>query len=154
MKPKEKKMIIILLIITIIAVILFIITKNKNTETEQKLEEKTNSTQNEYVEKLEDGSKQSISDKLNETKKVGDIEINNIQIKENNGIAVLTANVKNTSATTKKEFPFTIKLLNKSGEVIQTLGAYVGTLKSGETRGVNASINMDISNIYDISIEI
>ena len=105
MKPKEKKMIIILLIITIIAVILFIITKNKNTETEQKLEGKTNSTQNEYVEKLEDGSKQSISDKLNETKKVGDIEINNIQIKENNGIAVLTANVKNTSATTKNEFP-------------------------------------------------
>lgn len=149
MKPKEKRMIAILLIITILATIIFIKNKNKNTEVEE--EQKT--TQNQYVQQTENGTKQSTSEKLNETKKIGDIEISGIKIIENNGTATLTANVKNTSATTKKEFPLKIKLLNKSGEVIQTLGAYVGTIKSGETRGINASINMDISNIYDISIE-
>lgn len=149
MKPKEKRMIAILLIITILATIIFIKNKNKNTEVEE--EQKT--TQNQYVQQTENGTKQSTSEKLNETKKIGDIEISGIKIIENNGTATLTANVKNTSATTKKEFPLKIKLLNKSGEVIQTLGAYVGTIKSGETRGINTSINMDISNIYDISIE-
>ena len=153
MKPNEKKMILILLIITIIMAIVFIRTRNKNSNTDISSEEGT-ATTSKYVQELENGTKQSISSKLNETKTIGDIEINSIQILENNGVATLTANVKNTSSTTKKEFPFTIKLLNESGEVIETLGAYVGTLKSGETRGINASINMDISDIYDISIEL
>lgn len=150
MKPKEKRMILILLIITIIVGIIFIRNKNKKVDTG----EEKQGTQSEYVEQSEDGTKQSTSEKLNEVKKVGDFEISNIQIIENNGTATLTANVKNTSDETKKEFPLKIKLLNKSGEVIETLGAYVGNIKSGETRGINASINMDISNIYDISIEI
>ena len=154
MKPNEKKMIIILLIITIIMAIVFIKTKNKKTDTNTKKEEGTSTTQSEYVQQQEDGTKRSTSNKLNETKTIGEIEINNIQIIESNGLATLTANVKNTSSTTKKEFPFSIKLLNKSGEVIETLGAYVGTIKSGETRGINASINMDISDIYDVSIEL
>ena len=150
MKPKEKRMIAILLIITIIATIIFIKNKNKNTEVEEQQQE----TQIQHVQQTENGTKQSTSEKLNETKKIGDIEISGIRIVENNGTATLTANVKNTSATTKKEFPLKIKLLNESGEVIQTLGAYVGTIKSGETRGINASINMNISNIYDVSIEL
>lgn len=154
MKPNEKKMIIILLIITIIMAIVFIRTKSKKADTDIKTEEGTSTSQSEYVRELEDGTKQSTSNKLNETKTVGDFEISSIQIIENNGVATLTANVKNTSSTTKKEFPFSIKLLNKSGEVIEILGAYVGTLKAGETRGINASINMDISDIYDIAIEL
>lgn len=153
MKPNEKKMILILLIITIIAAIMFIKSKNKKTNTEVQ-EEQQGTQSSEYVQQLENGTKQSTSEKLNETKKVGDIEISGIQITETDGTATLTANVKNNSSTTKKEFPLTIKLLNKSGEVIETLGAYVGTIKSGETRGINASINMDISEVYDISIEL
>lgn len=149
MKSNEKKMILILIIITIIAGAIFI--KNKNKKMENK--EQPETQKQEYVQQFEDGTKQSTSSKLNETKKVGDLEISDIQIIESDGTATLTANVKNTSSTTKKEFPLTIKLLNKSGEVIETLGAYVGTIKSGETRGINASINMDISEIYDISIE-
>ena len=154
MKSNEKKMILILLIITIIAAIMFIKSKNKKTNTEVQEEQQQGTQSSEYVQQFEDGTKQSTSDKLNETKKVGDIEISGIQITETDGTATLTANVKNNSSTTKKEFPLTIKLLNKSGEVIETLGAYVGTIKSGETRGINASINMDISEVYDISIEL
>ena len=147
MKSNEKKMILILIIITIIAGIIFI----KSKKTENKEQQRTQKQK--YIQEYEDGTKQSISSKLNETKKVGELEISGIQIIEIDGTATLTANVKNTSSSTKTEFPLTIKLLNKSGEEIETLGAYVGTIKSGETRGINASINMDISEIYDISIE-
>lgn len=153
MKSNEKKLITILLIITIIMAIVFIRTrKNKNSNSDTNTEEAT--SQSEYIQEFEDGTKQSTSNKLEETKTIGDIEINNIQIIEKSGTATLTATVTNNSSSTKKEFPLTIKLLNKSGEIIETLGAYVGTIKSGETRGINASINMDISEIYDISIEL
>ena len=150
MKPNEKRMIIILLIITVIAIIFFAKSKNKVENSEEISTEETS----EYVQTSEDGTKQATSSKLQETKTVEDLEISNIQIKEINGVATLTASVKNNSTKTKKEFPLTIKLLDESGNAIETLGAYVGTVAAGESRGINASINMDISDVYDISIEL
>ena len=149
MKSGEKKLIIILLIITIIAIVIYVRQKNQLEVIEESSPEGS-----EYVQQSEEGIKQSTSSKLQETKTVGDLEISNIQLVETAGVATLTAAVTNTSTTTKQEFPLTIKLLDESGNTIQTLGAYVGTIEAGETRGINASINMDISSIYDISIEL
>ena len=151
MKDSEKKGILILIIVSIIIIgILFIITRGNKKQEENSTETKNN----QYVQTLDDGTKQGTSSKLNETKKLGDIEVSDIQVVEKNGIATITASVKNTSGITKKEFPMKLKLLNKSGEVLQEVGAYVGTIKDGQTKGINASVNMDISEIYDISIEL
>ena len=142
-------MIAILILITIIMLIVKIrLGKKENNSVEEQT-----APQAEYVQQGENGTKQSTSSKLQETKKFGDFEMTNIQIIEKNGFATLTASVKNTSSATKNEFPFTIKLLNENGEVLQNLGAYLGKTQAGETRGINASINMDISQIYDISVE-
>lgn len=152
MKDSEKKGILILIIVSIIIIgIVFTIRNNRNKKQEIPEENTTNNSQ--YVQTSKDGIKQGTSSKLNETKTIGDIEVSDIQIVEQNGLATITAVVKNNSGTTKKEFPMTLKLLNEKGETIQEVGAYVGTIKSGETRGINASVNMDISQIYDISIE-
>lgn len=152
MKDSEKKGILILIIVSIIIIgIVFTIRNNRNKKQEIPEENTTNNSQ--YVQTSKDGIKQATSSKLNETKTIGDIEVSDIQIVEQNGLATITAVVKNNSGTTKKEFPMTLKLLNEKGETIQEVGAYVGTIKSGETRGINASVNMDISQIYDISIE-
>lgn len=149
MKSGEKKMILVLIIITVIVIGIWIKGISKKEYTPQ---EEINV--NEFVQTFEDGTKQSTSTKLNETKKIGDFEISNIQIIETNGTATITATVTNTSNSTQKEFPITIKTLRKNGEVIENVGAYVGTTKAGESRGINASINMNIDEIYDISIEI
>lgn len=148
MKKKEKRMIAILIIITIIVFII----KIRLDRTENNSAEEQTAPQAEYVQE-EKGTKQSTSNKLQETKKFGEFEMSNIQITEQNGLATLTASVKNTSSQTKNEFPFTIKLLNDKGEVLQNLKALLGKTEAGETRGINASINMDISQIYDISVE-
>ena len=151
MKSSEKKGILILIIIAIIIIIILSIVRNNKNKKQDSSEE---ANQSEYVQTLTDGTKQGTSSKLNETKTIGDIEISNIQIVEKNGMATITASVKNNSGMTKKEFPMKLKLLNESGDVLQEVGAYVGTIKDGETRGINASVNMNISQIYDISIEI
>ena len=139
-------------ILTLITIIMLIVKIRLGKKENNSVEEQT-APQAEYVQQGENGTKQSTSSKLQETKKFGDFEMTNIQIIEKNGFATLTASVKNTSSATKNEFPFTIKLLNENGEVLQNLGAYLGETQAGETRGINASINMDISQIYDISVE-
>lgn len=150
MKSGEKKMILILIIITLIVIGFWIKGRSKNKESV----EEGNQQVSEYVQTLEDGTKKSTSNKLNETKTIGDFEISNIQITEINGTTTITAVVTNKSNSTQKEFPMTIKTLNKNGEVIENVGAYVGKTNAGESRGINASISMNIDEIYDISCEI
>lgn len=149
MKAKEKRMILILVMLTIIMLIITIVVKNNNKNKEEGIEQK----QSTLVEEKEDGTKESISNKLKETKQLEDLEVTNIQITEENGEATIRANITNKTTTSKQEFPITIKVLNQNGEVIQEVGAYVGKMQAGETRAIHASINMDISEIYDVTFE-
>ena len=146
MKAKEKRMILILVVITIIMLIITIIVKNNNRKNNE-------IQQGNLVEQREDGTKESISNKLKEEKTLEDLSVTNIQITEENGEATIRANITNQTNTAKAEFPITINVLNQNGETIQKVGAYVGSLQAGETRSINASINMDISEIYDVTFE-
>lgn len=149
MRDSEKKGIIILIIVSILIMsIIFIATRNKNKKNNEEAK------QNEQVQTTENGIKQATSGKLQETKVVGDLEISDIQITEEDGLATITASVKNNSGVSKNEFPMKIRVLNQSGETIQEVGAYVGKMQADETRGINASVNMEISQIYDIEIEL
>lgn len=150
MKAKEKKMILILVLITIALILLKIIITNSNKESKEKVDKQQ---QTSIIEQTENGVKQSNSEKLKETKKLRDLDVTDIQITEENGELTIRANVINNTTNLKNEFPVNVKLLNSKGEVIQELGAYVGKMKAGETRTINASINMDISEIYDIQFE-
>ena len=137
MKAKEKRMILILVVITIIMLIITIIVKNNNRKNNE-------IQQGNLVEQREDGTKESISNKLKEEKTLEDLSVTNIQITEENGEATIRANITNQTNMSKAEFPITINVLNQNGETIQKVGAYVGSLQAGETRSINASINMDI----------
>lgn len=150
MKAKEKKMILILVLITIALILLKIIITNSNKESKEKVDKQQ---QTSIIEQTENGVKQSNSEKLKETKKLRELDVTDIQITEENGELTIRANVINNTTNLKNEFPVNVKLLNSKGEVIQELGAYVGKMKAGETRTINASINMDISEIYDIQFE-
>lgn len=145
MKPNEKRLIIILVAITLIVLGVSMLIKNNN-----KQEEQTN--QNSQIIE-QNGVKQNTSNKLKEAKKIDDLDITNIQITEENGEATITANIQNNTMQERKEFPMTIKVMNNKGEVIQEVGAYVGKMKVGETRGINASVNMNITDIYDINFQ-
>ena len=148
MKDNEKKMILLLVLITIVVIIITVIVKKNN---KKKAEGQVQT--NNLIAIQEDGTKVSTSSKISETKKLDNLDVTDTSITEQNGLATIRANITNNTESTVKEFPATIKVTNKNGEIIAEIGAYVGTIKTGETRQINASINMDISEIYDFTIE-
>lgn len=145
MKPNEKKIIFILVIITIIVGIISLFVKNS------KKEEKQETIDTGYTQTQEDGTKINTSEKLTQEKQLGTLKVSNISITELEGETTIRASIENTSMSTVKEFPITIKLLNEMGETLQEVGAYVGRMKAGESRQIHASVTMESSTIYDIS---
>ena len=150
MKPKEKRMILILVLITIIMFVILMVVRNNGKN--NNLTNNGQATQAGLV-KQENGTKQSVSSKLKEAKKIDNLDVTNINITEKNGEATITANITNNTNSNVKEFPIVVKTLNQKGEVIQEVGAYVGTIKAGETRAIHASVSMNIDEIYDVTFQ-
>ena len=148
MKKKEKRIILILVIITIIAMILLYFqrrTKEENQETAQAQE---------LIAVQEDGSKIATSEKLQEKRKIGEIEIDNINIREENGLAKITASATNVGEQKTEEKPITIVLKDEAGNSIAEIGAYIGTIEKGEQRGIQGSANVTIDEVYDVEISL
>ena len=112
----------------------------------------TEQTQEEYTEKLEDGTKLNTSNELNKTKKFAEYEFSNIQCTNKNGQTVLIANVKNTSGTAKKSQLVNVIFIDKNGQELLTVGGIISPLEAGETKQFNVSITLDYANAYDFKI--
>ncbi len=147
MKKKEKIMIMILLVITVIAIIMLYNQRNPKSKNEENVKE-------EMVMIQEDGSKIAISDKLQEKKRIEDIEINNISIREEGGLAKITASTTNVGKEETQEMPIKILLKDKDENIITEVGAYIGKMKKGDQRGIMASANVTIDEVYDVEIKI
>ena len=151
MKTNEKKMILILLIITLIVFVIFM--TNRKKEGNDEINQSETIQDSEYVEVNEDGTKQNTSSKLQESKQLGDYSITDINVTSNNNNLTVRANITNNTGKVAPEFAFKIIVLNEAGEQVGTLGAYVGTMKNGETKMINASTSMDINEVYDLRFE-
>lgn len=153
MKPNEKRMIAVLLIITLIVFVIFIYTRKTGQNVDNGIND-SNTTQNsKYVKTIENGTKQNISKKLQENKQLGDYNITDIKVTSNNSDLKITANITNNTKKDTKAFGFKIIVLNESGQQVGLLESYVGSIKSGETKMINASTSMDINEIYDLEFE-
>lgn len=150
MKKNEKMLIAILCVITIIVVVVAIVIKNKNANKQ----EENNSTQpkEEFVDILDDGTRKNTSNKLHETKTFDGMEITDLQVTEKDNVTLLLGTVKNTSTTTKGGYPVNIKIVDKEGNEIITIAAFLGTLEPGESTQLNTSATFDYANAYDFSI--
>ena len=148
MKKKEKRMILILVIITIIAIILLYFQKRPKDENQETVQER------EFITVQEDGSKIATSEKLQEKRKIGEIEISNINIREENGLTKITASATNVGEQETEEMPITIVLKDEAGNSIAEIGAYIGTIEKGEQRGIQASANVAIDKVYDVEIRL
>lgn len=167
MKKSEKQMILVLIIVAVI--IIAVLVNVRNSRKEKVVDNSTGNTgtsvqtnpnksgvteTEEFVERLEDGTKLNVSEKLAQTKKVGNYEISNIQITEKNGESRLIADVKNTS-NAKIGMKFAkLVLLDKEGKEITSTDAIIGDVEAGQTVQLIASVTTDFSNAYDFSIQI
>ena len=155
MKKNEKKMILVLLGIVIVAFVVFLIVKNTNNTNNSNNSgsgSKENTIKEEYVKVLNDGTKLNTSAKLSETKKLGDLEIGNIQFTNKNGISVILADVVNKGATTSPDTEIVLTLLDKNNNVLTKLNGLIDELKPGAKTQLNIGVTADYANAYDFTI--
>ena len=152
MKKNEKIMIVVLIAIAIAAIV-FAVNFNKSKEEEApQASEPTNVVKEEFVEVLEDGTRLNTSEKLAETKTFDGMQITDLQLTENGNVSLLLGTVTNTSDTTKGGYPVNIKVLDKKGEEIITVAAFLGELEPGESTQLSTSATFDYANAYDFEI--
>ena len=150
MKKNEKKMIGILILVSIIIIaIIYLIVRPKSKETNVKEE---NETVEEYVQVLEDGTKLNTSTKLQQKKKLGGLEIGNIQLTYVNGQSVVLADVVNASNNATGLMSVTLTLLDKQGNTLATVEGLVAPLQPGASTQLNIGVEDDYANAYDFTI--
>lgn len=149
MKASEKKMIAILITITIVVIIIAIVIGNSGNKSK---EETTTTEQEETTQVLEDGTLLNNSDKLHETKKLEGMEITDIQLTENEEETLLIGTITNTSNTEQGGYVVSIKMIDKQGNEIKTLDAYIGKLKPEKSMQFSTSATFDSSNVYDFTM--
>ena len=151
MKKKEKKMILGIIIVGVVIVgIIWLATRNKGEENKP-AEQVT--AKEEFVQVLDDGTKLNTSSKLNENKKLGDLEIGNIQFTYRNGVSVVFANVTNKGNSATKLKVVELTLVNKNGTTIEVLEGLIAPLQPGASTQLNMGATSDIANAYDFTIK-
>lgn len=145
-------MTLIIAIIIIVLVIIFIkniIIKSKNKE---QTNNTTQTTQEKYVQTLDNGTKLNTSEKLKKDKKVEDLELKNIQLTYKNGVTNLLCDIQNNSKKEVNMEDVEIVLLDENGDTIYKMRGFMEAIKPGETKQFNSSITADFSNAYDFKI--
>ena len=150
-------LIIVVVIVAIIVIVNIVNGKKENTgntvenqetpQVEQPVEDTAKHTQT-----LEDGTKINTSSVLTEKKKLGDLELENIQLTYKNGITTLLCNVRNNSQSSVVEQRIEISLLDDEGNTIYTMKGMIEELEPGETTQLNTAVTADFSNAYNFEI--
>lgn len=160
-KFKNKKIIIILILIIILIIILVIIgikmlnkDKPKDVSVDDVLNIISTGKIDVTVQTLEDGTKLNTSRKLEETKRVGNLEISNPQLTSKNGKTTLFADVKNVGSTKVDSLEVEIVFIDKNNNVLGVVNGVVGTIESGKTTQLNVSSTKDYVEAYDYMIKI
>ena len=152
MKPEEKKLILILVIITVIVGIIAFFAMGGKDENNNSTQTKQENVAEEYVQKLEDGSKLNVSEELRKTKTLDGLEFTNIQLKEIGGITTLLADVENKTGSTVDSKKVKVTVVDKSGKTITEILGIIDKLESGEKTQLNIGVTADVSNAYNFEI--
>ena len=159
---KETKIIIVVVIVWVVILVgIAISRKGKKEETNnggtqvqtQQTEGQTQQEEKEeYVQKLQDGSKVNISEQLRTERKLGELEIKNIQLVAVGEMTTLVADVENPTNKDVEEQKIKIEILNKNGEVITELRGKIDEVPAGGTAQINMAVTADVANAYDFKV--
>ena len=154
MNKKVKKIIAAIMIIIVIAMVITIMLRFRNrkpTENIRTVEEQI-IPKEEFVDKLEDGTRINSSDKLHETKTFDGLEISDFQLTEKDNMTVLLGKITNNANTKKGGYAVNITVLDKDRNEMTTVVAYIKELQPGENTILNVSSTFDYANAYDFTI--
>lgn len=105
-----------------------------------------------YVETLENGNLENVSEKLKEIKEIDDLKISNIQIMSRNQMTVMNINLKNTSNQERGDKNVTFVMKDEKGNEIGKIDLYIKKIEAGQSIGVEINTDFSLINTYDFSI--
>ena len=152
MSKDTKGALIIIGVAIIITVGIFFITRGKGKKGEVEIGEEKNIVEEEFVNVLSDGTKLNTSDKLQEKKKVGGLEVSKFQLTEQGNSTILLGTITNTSSTEQGGYDVEIVVVDKTGKELGRIPAYIKKLQPGESTQLNTGITGDYANAYNFSI--
>ena len=152
MSKDTKGALIIIGVAIIITVGIFFITRGKGNKEEVEIGEEENIVEEEFVNVLSDGTKLNTSDKLQEKKKVGGLEVRKFQLTEQGNSTILLGTITNTSSTEQGGYDVEIVVVDKTGKELGRIPAYIKKLQPGESTQLNTGITGDYANAYNFSI--
>ena len=146
---KWEKYWILGLVILVVVVLIMVIPGNKEEEKEKEM----NTQEEKYAQVQDNGLKVNTSNKLKETKKLGNLEISNISLKSQGNESYITANVKNIGNTTDGDKFITITVLDDKQNIITKIDAYLSTIEAGQETILRSTTSADFANAYDFKVE-
>lgn len=146
---KWEKYWILGLVILVVVVLIMVIPRNDEEEKEREL----NTQEEKYAQVQDNGLKVNTSNKLKETKKLGNLEISNISLKSQGNESYITASVKNTGNTTDGDKFITITVLDDKQNIITKIDAYLSTIEAGQETILRSTTSADFANAYDFKVE-
>ena len=154
MNKKVKKIIAAIMIIIVIAMVITIMLRFMNRQSTENIRtvEEQIIPKEEFVYKLEDGTRINSSDKLHETKTFDGLEISDFQLTEKDNMTVLLGKITNNANTKKGGYAVNITVLDKDRNEMTTVVAYIKELQPGESTTLNVSSTFDYANAYDFTI--
>ena len=152
---KNTAILVIAIAVIVVISIIILVVKNKNEvdSSQTVVGEVQTVTAPINYEESSDGSKTNTSKKVSETKKVGNITIEETKLVYIKGITSITAKVVN-DGTEKENIKLKIKLMNSDGSVKKEIEAQAGKTPANATKYIKTSITEDIVDVSDISYEI
>lgn len=154
MNKKVKKIIATIMIILVIAMVITIMLRFMNRQSTENIRtvEEQIIPKEEFVDKLEDGTRINSSDKLHETKTFDGLETSDFQLTEKDNMTVLLGKITNNANTKKGGYAVDITVLDKDRNEMTTVVAYIKELQPGESTTLNVSSTFDYANAYDFTI--
>ena len=153
MKVNKNGVTLVALVVTIIGIILITtLSQNSKKTKEEELNQNQSSSQESYVEEIEDGIKINKSTKLNEAKEIDGLQISNIQLTTEGGMTTLLADVTNNSGAKTPVKQIEITLVREDGSEIAKITGIINELEVGATTQLNISTTSDYVEAYDFLV--
>lgn len=106
-------------------------------------------------EEKKDEIKVNTEEEIIKDQTVGELELTNTSLVTTNGISKISTLVSNNTSSDYELNEFTIIIKDANGEEIVRIPGFVGaTIKAGESKTINSSIDIDLSKAKSVEYEI
>ena len=143
----KRNLIIVSVIIIIILIIIVVVYNGSNhSEVKENINNEIDNT------RIINGIKENISENLNQTKNVENLEITDIKLSREEETTKFLAIVHNNTETKFDGSNAIVSLINNDGKTYYELSIYIPEINSNDTGEINAALPEDITDAYDFKI--